>query len=307
MRPFILLTGLATIVHAGPCRPQISRASEVLTISFTAAVSTAIPVSSITTTVSGLPAPSTSTWSAKPDTTSTLIVQPAYGSNVDTADGLPAVSQVPGPLADRNDNKPADFKVTGNWIAPFHGSIGGDYIMMWTGSNVTLSGLGYFKVRWEVAWFNSVGQIRPPTWVGLEGKLFHVASGGGHRMDDERKSADCTWAGCDQCTWMGCIDRPDKKDSLPDGMQQMWQNEFYFLNGTVTLRNNEGPVDYNLAVTPVKWEQVYTDIHAGPESGAIRYGKSRDPTGDDLTPVPQYATYNITNDTISQRSELVLS
>jgi hypothetical protein len=77
-----------------------------------------------------LPAPSTSTWSAKPDTTSTLIVQPAYGSNVDTADGLPAVSQVPGPLADRNDNKPADFKVTGNWIAPFHGSIGGDYIMV---------------------------------------------------------------------------------------------------------------------------------------------------------------------------------
>ncbi|MEU8982750.1 MULTISPECIES: hypothetical protein [unclassified Streptomyces] len=35
-----------------------------------------------------------------------------------------------------------------------------------------------------------------PAWTGLCGRLFHVASGGGHRMDDRSGAADGT-------TWMG--------------------------------------------------------------------------------------------------------
>lgn len=34
------------------------------------------------------------------------------------------------------------------------------------------------------------GGLVPPTWTGLKGKLFHVASGGGRRMDDPVSPTD---------------------------------------------------------------------------------------------------------------------
>ena len=88
----------------------------------------------------------------------------------------------------------------------------------------------------QVAYFNAYGEIVPPRWTGLSGKFFHVASGGGHRMDDTSGSG-CRWMGCD-----GAV------DTLPSGMQQMWQNEYDYLDGTVTLNEDEGWADYNLAI-----------------------------------------------------------
>jgi hypothetical protein len=78
--------------------------------------------------------------------------------------------------------------------------------------------------------------------------------------------------------------------TLPPGAQQMWNNEFFYLDGTVTLHENEGFADYNLAVTPYTWAQVTQDIDAAPDgAGIIRYGLVRD-TGIDAAPVPQYLT-----------------
>lgn len=77
-----------------------------------------------------------------------------------------------------------------------------------------------------------------PTWVGLKGKLFHVASGGGRREDDVTHTDTGE-------TGMG---DPGNQDTLPAGAQQMWSDEFYYLDGTVTLQDNEGWADYNLGV-----------------------------------------------------------
>ncbi|WP_432877498.1 hypothetical protein ACQPYH_28845 [Kribbella sp. CA-245084] len=163
--------------------------------------------------------------------------------------------------------------VGGNWSAPCSGCIGGKWLLFYSNQSVTLSGKGYFQVRWEVAYFNRVGQLVMPTWTGQTGTLIHVASGGGHRMDDLVPSSATTEPGQ---TWMG---RPSTGyDTLPAGTPMIWQNEFYYLDGTVTLTNKEGSADYNLGVDVKSYTDVYNDINHAPQSGTswIRYGASYD-------------------------------
>ncbi|MEU6004205.1 hypothetical protein ABZ837_41160 [Streptomyces sp. NPDC047197] len=88
-------------------------------------------------------------------------------------------------------------------------------------------------------------------------------------------------------TWMGS---PDTGFAvLPDGAQQMWQNEYLYLDGEVTLRQNERGADYNLIVQPTSWAEITADITQPPDParGVVRYGHVRD-TGTDAAPVPQY-------------------
>jgi hypothetical protein len=86
----------------------------------------------------------------------------------------------------------------------------------------------------------------------------------------------------------------------------MWQDEYYYIDGEVTLHQNEGSnADYNLVVMPSSWAAVNSDINTGPPQGAIRYGLVRD-TGNDLAPVPQYLTRSATVDQakVPQRSRV---
>lgn len=54
-------------------------------------------------------------------------------------------------------------------------------------------------------------------------------------------------------TWMGPF---DNRDTLPEGYQQIWQNEFYYLDGSVSLMNHESGADYNLGYMNRTWQQV---------------------------------------------------
>ena len=63
-----------------------------------------------------------------------------------------------------------------------------------------------------------------PTWTGLKGKLFHVASGGGRRMDDPLAGSDGGTTGMGGPATGYTV--------LPAGTQQMWQNEYFYLDGT---------------------------------------------------------------------------
>lgn len=152
------------------------------------------------------------------------------------------------------------------------------------GDTVTLSGRGYVLVRWQFVPHERPGAVVMPTWTGLDGKLFHVASGGGRRMDDQQPAA------ADRPhTWMGSA--ATGFAVLPAGAQQMWQNEYYYLDGSVTLHQNERGADYNLAVMPVGRESVTEDLLQPPDpaKALVRYGYVRD-TGSDAAPVPQYVT-----------------
>ncbi len=76
---------------------------------------------------------------------------------------------------------------------------------------------------------------------------------------------------------------------LPAGAQQMGQNEYYYVDGPVTLHQNERGADYDLVVMPVAREAVAEDLLQPPDpaKALVRYGYVRD-TG--TAPVPQYGT-----------------
>lgn len=162
------------------------------------------------------------------------------------------------------------------------------------------TGQNYVLVRWRISPQYRNGALVMPSWTALKGKLFHVASGGGRRMDDPVSTTDTTATGMGSST--------TGYDVLPTGTQQMWQNEYFYVDGSVTLTVNERGADYGLNVFPTTWDAVEQDITTGPTQGATRYGLTRD-TGKDNTPIPQYVTRTTPADpaTVPQRSQLWLS
>ncbi|MEY9994662.1 RNA polymerase sigma factor (sigma-70 family) [Streptomyces sp. V4I8] len=209
-----------------------------------------------------------------------------YGTIVDAADQAPDPNAEPAALPRRPESG-----ITSTW--------GAKAVMQHRGESVTLSGQGYVLVRWQIAPHDRPGALAMPTWTGLKGEIFHVASGGGRRMDD------VIGDGSDRgyVTGMG---GPDIGYTvLPDGTQQMWQNEYFYLDGTVTLHQNERGASYGLTVMPSSWDKVNDDVRYGPPQGAIRYGLVRD-NGKDTAPVPQYVTRATPADpaTVAQRSRV---
>ncbi|WP_344396966.1 sigma-70 family RNA polymerase sigma factor [Streptomyces vastus] len=209
-----------------------------------------------------------------------------YGTVVDTVDQAPAPNARPAELPRRPES---GITSTG----------GARPVMEHRGDSMTLSGQGYVLVRWQLSPDDRPGGLVMPTWTGLRGKLFHVASGGGRRMDD--RNGDDSRPG--YVTGMG---GPEIGYTvLPEGTQQMWQNEYFYVDGTVTLHVNERGAAYDLAVFPTDWEAVNKDITTGPDQGVIRYGLTRD-NGKDTAPVPQYVTRSRPTDpaTVPQRSKV---
>ncbi|MFJ4427959.1 RNA polymerase sigma factor [Streptomyces bobili] len=208
-----------------------------------------------------------------------------YGSVVDGVDSAPARNTRPSALPHR-----PELGIT---------STGGrQAVMQHRGDSVTLSGQGYVLVRWQISPHSRPGALVMPSWTGLDGRLFHVASAGGRRMDDP---LDGTSDG--PVTGMG---GPDTGYTvLPAGTQQMWQNEYFYVDGTVTLTQNERGADYGITVFPTTWQAADDDLRRGPDQGVIRYGLVRD-AGDDSAPVPQYVTRTTPADpaTVPQRSRV---
>ncbi|MGW1783619.1 RNA polymerase sigma factor [Streptomyces sp. NPDC002143] len=207
-----------------------------------------------------------------------------YGGVVDAVDSAPDPDTVPAALPQR----PASGVTS---------SGGAHATMNHRGDSVTLSGQGYVLVRWQISPQYRPGNLVMPSWTGLKGRLFHVASGGGRRMDDSVSSTDSTATGMGSTTTGYLV--------LPPGTQQMWQNEYFYVAGSVTLTVNERGGDYGLNVFPTTWDAVEKDVTTGPGQGATRYGLVRD-TGTDDTPVPQYLTRETPADpaTVAQLSRV---
>ncbi|MFI6013012.1 sigma-70 family RNA polymerase sigma factor [Streptomyces sp. NPDC051243] len=211
-----------------------------------------------------------------------------YGTVVDAVDRAPDPNAWPAALPHRPES---GITSTG----------GRQAVMQHRGDSVTLSGQGYVLVRWQISPHSRPGALVMPAWTGLKGKIFHVASGGGRRMDDV--VGDGSEASNGYVTGMG---GPDIGYTvLPDGAQQMWQNEYFYIDGTVTLTQNERGADYGITVFPTTWQAANEDVLTGPDQGAIRYGLVRD-NGKDTAPVPQYVTRGTPADpaTVPQRSRV---
>ncbi len=260
-KPAVAMTAGATIVAGGayvatqtpdPAPPP--RAA--VTSTAPTASSAPLPPSSASPTPSPPPSPTRTT---KAD---------LYGTVVDAVDRAPDPDTRPAALPHRPETG-----ITSTW--------GAKAVMQHRGEKVTLSGKGYVLVRWQISPQSRPGQLVMPAWTGLEGRIFHVASGGGRRMDDPVSPTDSSATGMGSTATGYTV--------LPDGTQQMWQNEYFYVDGTVTLNQNERGADYGVTVFPTTWDAVTKDVTSGPPEGAKRYGLVRD-TGQDDTPVPQYVT-----------------
>ncbi|MFF7643271.1 sigma-70 family RNA polymerase sigma factor [Streptomyces canus] len=274
-QPVVAATAGATIVAGGAYvvtqTPQVPAPR--VAVSPTAASTYRPP--SLPSTPSAPPSPSPS---ATPTKTA------LYGSVVDAVDRAPDPDTRPAALPHRPET---GITSTG----------GAHAVMNHRGDGVTLTGRGYVLVRWQISPQYRAGSLVMPAWTGLKGELFHVASGGGRRMDDRVSATDPTATGMGDATAGYAV--------LPAGTQQMWQNEYFYLDGSVTLTVNERGADYGLSVFPSSWDAVEKDITTGPDQGVTRYGLVRD-TGRDDTPVPQYVTRSTPADaaTVAQRSRV---
>jgi hypothetical protein len=240
--------------------------------------------------------PSSSALPATPSSLPPPAEQPlAYGSTVDEVDAAPSMLQKPRALPVRAAG--ASISATGTYT-PTTGNPN-KYVMNHNGDYLTLRGQGYFRIRWQIIYTTGrVGVVAMPTWTGLTGELFHVASGGSRRMDDVTSGSGPTAQ-----TGMGSPSTGF--DTLPTGAQQMWQNEYFYLDGTVVLHQNQGWPSVGLIVEPRTWQQITDDVDTTPTAtnGVLRYGLVRD-TGGDGAPVPQYLTRDTPTDpaTVPQRS-----
>jgi RNA polymerase sigma factor (sigma-70 family) len=243
---------------------------------------TASASASATVTAASTPSAASAISATRPSkSATTAVTAAAYGSVVDQADAAPPADQEPGPLPQR----PADAPITATGKYETTDGTASVYQMNYNGDELTVTGQGYFRIRWQIIYTTGrIGQLAMPTWTGLTGELFHVASGGGRRMDDAINGSSTGGK-----TGMGSTSTG--YDTLPAGAQQMWQNEYYYLDGTVTLHQNQGYAWADLIVQPMTWQQITTDIDTAPDlaDNIERYGLVRD-TGTDTAPVPQYLT-----------------
>ncbi|MFF7279115.1 sigma-70 family RNA polymerase sigma factor [Streptomyces griseorubiginosus] len=276
-QPVVAATAGATIVAGGAyvVTQQPDTPAPRVAVSPTAAGTHRPPSLLATPPPSPSPSPSPSVIPAK-----TLL----YGSVVDTVDRAPDPDTPPAALPHRPET---GISSTG----------GAHAVLNHRGDAVTLTGEGYVLVRWQISPQYRPGSLVPPSWTGLEGKLFHVASGGGRRMDDPVSATDSSATGMGSSATGYAV--------LPAGTQQMWQNEYFYLDGSVTVTVNERGADYGLSVFPTTWDAAEKDITTGPAQGAERYGLVRD-TGQDDTPVPQYVTRSTPADpaTVAQKSRV---
>ncbi|MDH6453223.1 RNA polymerase sigma factor (sigma-70 family) [Streptomyces sp. SAI-149] len=277
-QPLVAATAGATIVAGGAYvvtrTPDTAPAPRVA-VSPTAASTHRPPAPAAVGTPTASPAP-------VPSATPTRTAR--YGSVVDAVDRAPDPDTPPAALPHRPETG-----VT---------STGGAHaVMNHRGDSVTLTGKGYVLVRWQISPQYRSGSLVMPAWTGLKGELFHVASGGGRRMDDPVSATDSTATGMGNTTVGYAVP--------PEGTQQMWQNEYFWIDGSVTLTVNERGADYGLSVFPSTWDAVEKDITTGPDRGVRRYGLVRD-TGKDDTPVPQYLTRSTPADpaTVAQESRV---
>gem|GEM_PF-3502444 len=111
---------------------------------------------------------------------------------------------------------------------------------------ITLRGQGYFALRWYVNFSQNPGEIVPPLIEKEDGTFLRVGGGGEANMGDPLLGSTGTR--------MGSLE--EGLSYMADGVATPWKNEFYYLDGGVTIVNTELGGSYNLTVYAQSYEEV---------------------------------------------------
>jgi hypothetical protein len=111
---------------------------------------------------------------------------------------------------------------------------------------VTLRGQGYLNLRWQIEYTSKAGLLVPPLFTLTTGVFLHVGGGGGKSLGDPRPGTSGTWLG----------NAEEGLSYLPDGVPIPWQNEFYYLDGEVTITHRESDGLFNLILSAQSYDEV---------------------------------------------------
>lgn len=198
--------------------------------------------------------------------------------------GALAIMTSPAAAADPEDlvHRPEESEVTavsGNWLEHQPGYLGGKWLLFHRGENVTLTGTGYFQIRWEIEYWIHDGLVSMPTYTDQEGDFRHVASGGGVRMDDPMPGEEGQTRMQREST--------GQQTTLPEDEPMLWVNEYYYLDGSITITNQErtngGTAAYNLGVTPLDYDAVIAGL-VGDGSASFHRGVAHDVEAEEAAP-----------------------
>lgn len=111
---------------------------------------------------------------------------------------------------------------------------------------VTLRGQGYLSITWQIEYAIRAGLITPPIITLTSGTFLHVGGGGGRNLDEPQPGATGTWMG----------NTEQGLSYMPAGAPTPWLAEFYYLDGQVTITQNESDGLYNVTVAPETYHHV---------------------------------------------------
>ncbi|QDX30368.1 fibronectin type III domain-containing protein [Dickeya poaceiphila] len=182
------------------------------------------------------------------------------------------------------------------YVEPIKGSKEGKYLLLHAGEHLTLTGQGYFLMHWELNYFNRGGTLlaeNAPLVTTTQGFIKKVALTDRYAPDyrlDGIPGRSAVWnAGIQSSTGNPMVPftvgPPANNGEI---MPSLWLNEIFYLDGTVTLTQREGPVDYDISITPLTLTEVNNRLAATRHrinAATLRNGISLDPyTGEDTPP-----------------------
>ncbi|WP_033576958.1 fibronectin type III domain-containing protein [Dickeya chrysanthemi] len=199
------------------------------------------------------------------------------------------------------------------YVEPIKGAKEGKYLLLHAGEHLTLTGQGYFLMHWELNYFNRGGTLlaeNAPLVTASQGIIKKVALTDRYAPDyrlDGTPGRSGVWnAGTQTSTGNPLV---PFTVGAPAGngevMPSLWLNEIFYLDGTATLTQREGTVDYDISITPLTLTDVNSRLAATRHrinAATLRDGVSLDPyTGDDKPPSsPDSLTAGVVSSSVVQ-------
>ncbi|KAI1380192.1 hypothetical protein F4677DRAFT_253488 [Hypoxylon crocopeplum] len=162
--------------------------------------------------------------------------------------------------------------IAGTWVAWQPGYLTGTYLLFHNTDYVTLRGTGYVLLRWEVEYWQRAG-VTTDVSIQKTGTFQFVAGGGGMQYADH----PAPFCNDPSGTCYNATGGTDYGYTWFANGANHWHNEYYWLDGDVTLRTQEGTGLYNVAVNVTTYASMLSEINTV-YSGSYHIGASYDPS-----------------------------
>ncbi|KAI1250701.1 hypothetical protein MGN70_007758 [Eutypa lata] len=161
--------------------------------------------------------------------------------------------------------------IAGQWTAWQPGYLTGTYLLFHNEDYVTLEGTGYVQLRWEVEYWKRAGATGDIS-IDTSGTFVQVAGGSGWQFGD----SPAPFCNDPSGTCLNATGGSDYGYTWFTNGANHWHNEYYWLDGQVTLQTSEGTGLYNVAANVTTYDTILSEINTA-YSSPSHIGASFDP------------------------------